>query len=68
VSAPARTLIKDCWAADADDRPTLAEIVDRLAEVQFKVTADVNSEKVAAFVKRIEDWEKQNGRGQKYEL
>jgi hypothetical protein len=63
VSAPARTLIKDCWAADADNRPTFAEIVDRLGGMQFKVTADVNSAKVAAFVNRIEDWEKQNSRG-----
>jgi hypothetical protein len=34
--------------------------VDRLADMQFKVTAHVNSAKVAEFVKRIEDWEKQN--------
>jgi serine/threonine protein kinase len=63
VSAPARTLIKDCWAADPDNRPTFAEIVDRLAEMQFKVMAQVNSGKIAAFVKQIEDWEKQNSRG-----
>jgi hypothetical protein len=36
--------------------------VDRLAEMQFKVTTYVNSAKVAAFVKRIEDWEKESGR------
>jgi serine/threonine protein kinase len=62
VLAPARALIEDCWAADPDDRPTFAEIVDRLSEMQFKVTTHVNPGKVAAFVKRIEDWEKQNGR------
>jgi hypothetical protein len=62
VSAPARTLIKDCWAADADNRPTFAEIVDRLAEMRFKVIADVNSGKLAEFVKRIEEWEKQDSR------
>jgi TPR repeat protein len=54
---PARALIEDCWAADPDDRPTFEEIVDRLAEMEFKVTADVNSAKVAAFVKRIEEQE-----------
>jgi serine/threonine protein kinase len=60
VLAPARALIEDCWAADPDDRPTFEEIIDRLSEMQFKVTADVNSVKVAEFVKRIEDWEKRN--------
>jgi serine/threonine protein kinase len=58
VVAPARVLIEDCWAAD--DRPTFEEIADRLAEMQFKMTAHVNSAKVAEFVKRVEDWEKQN--------
>jgi hypothetical protein len=36
--------------------------VDHLAEMEFKVTAHVNSAKVAKFVKKIEDWEKQNCR------
>jgi serine/threonine protein kinase len=57
VLPPARALIEDCWAAEPDDRPTFAEIVERLAEIDFRVAADVNSAKVAAFVKRIEDWE-----------
>jgi serine/threonine protein kinase len=61
VLTPARALIEDCWAADPDDRPTFEEIVDWLAEMQFRVTADVNSAKLAEFVKNIEDWEKQNG-------
>jgi hypothetical protein len=30
--------------------------------MRFKVTAHVNSGKVAEFVKKIEDWEKRNGR------
>jgi serine/threonine protein kinase len=47
VIAPARAMIEDCWAADLDDRPTFKEIVDRLAEMQFKVTPHVNSEKMA---------------------
>jgi serine/threonine protein kinase len=57
VLPPARALIEDCWAADPDDRPTFEEIVERLAEIDFRVIADVDSAKVAAFVKRIEDWE-----------
>jgi serine/threonine protein kinase len=52
-----RALIEDCWATDPDNRPTFKGIVDRLAEMAFKVTADVNSAKIAAFVKRIEEWE-----------
>jgi hypothetical protein len=60
VLAPARALIENCWAADPDDRPTFEEIVDRLADMEFKVTAHVNSAKVAKFVKKIEDLEKQN--------
>jgi serine/threonine protein kinase len=60
VPAPARELIENCWATDPDDRPTFEEIVDRLAEMQFRVTACVNSAKVAEFVKRIKDWEKHN--------
>jgi hypothetical protein len=57
ASVPPRTraLIEDCWAADPDNRPTFEEIVDRLGEMAFKVTADVNSAKIAAFVKKIED-------------
>jgi hypothetical protein len=31
--------------------------VDRLAAIDFKVIVGVNSAKVAAFVKRTEDWE-----------
>jgi serine/threonine protein kinase len=53
----ARGLIEDCWAANPDDRPTFAEIVDRLAWMEFKVTADVNSAKVAMLMIRIDDWE-----------
>jgi hypothetical protein len=49
-----RALIQDCWEADPDDRPTFEEIMDRLAEMEFKVTADVNSVKVVGFVKGIE--------------
>jgi TPR repeat protein len=42
-----RALIQDCWATDPDDQPTFEKIVDQLAEMEFKVTADVNSAKVA---------------------
>jgi hypothetical protein len=52
-----RALIEGCWETDPDDRPTFEEIVDRLAEMNFRVIANVNSAKVAAFVKGIEEWE-----------
>jgi serine/threonine protein kinase len=60
VLPPARELIADCWEADPDDRPTFEEIVDRLEEMRWKVTANVDSVKVAKFVKRIEEWENEN--------
>jgi serine/threonine protein kinase len=56
----ARTLIEKCWAVDPDDRPTFTEIVEWLAEIESKVSADVNSVKVIEFVMRIEEWECQN--------
>jgi hypothetical protein len=40
----------------------LFKVVDPRVDIQFGVKADVNSAKVAEFVERIEDWEKQNGR------
>jgi serine/threonine protein kinase len=57
VLPPARELMDACWEADPDDRPTFEEIVDRLEEIRWKVTANVDSVKVAKFVKRIEEWE-----------
>jgi hypothetical protein len=60
VRPPVRALIADCWAEDPDDRPTFAQIAERLADMKFKMTAGVDSAKVANFVRRIEEWEKQN--------
>jgi serine/threonine protein kinase len=53
----AREMITDCWAAEFDDRPTFAVIVDRLREMEFKVMANVNSANLAGFVEKIEEWE-----------
>jgi serine/threonine protein kinase len=60
VLPSARELIEDCWAVDPDDRPSFEEIVDRLAEMKFKVFWNVNSLKLLAFVKEIDEWEKCN--------
>jgi serine/threonine protein kinase len=57
VPPPVRALIEDCLEFEPDDRPTFGEIADRLAEMKFKVTAGVNSAKVARFVRGIEEWE-----------
>jgi TPR repeat protein len=57
VGSSTRELINDCWAEDPDDRPSFEEIVERLREIDFKLTADVNSKKLAEFVERIEERE-----------
>jgi serine/threonine protein kinase len=57
VLPAARALIGDCWETEPGDRPTFDEIVGRLLDMKFGVTADVNSAKVAEFVKRIKGWE-----------
>jgi hypothetical protein len=51
-----RTLVENCWATNPDDRTTFEEIVDRLAEMEFKLTTDVNCGKVVLFVRMIESW------------
>jgi hypothetical protein len=53
----ARAVILDCWAENPDDRPSFGEILERLIVMDAKVTADVNSKKVSAFFKKIEEWE-----------
>jgi serine/threonine protein kinase len=52
-----RVLIAHCWAHEPGDRPTFDEIVDRLKEMEFKLTANVNSAKLKKFVQGIEEWE-----------
>jgi serine/threonine protein kinase len=55
IHAPARELITDCWAINPAERPSFEEIVDRLKEMKFKVTENVNSRKLSRFVERIEE-------------
>jgi serine/threonine protein kinase len=54
VSQAARKLIHECWAGHPDDRPSFEEIVESLEAMEFKLTAGVDSAKVAAFVRKIE--------------
>jgi hypothetical protein len=62
--APARALIEDCWEDDLDDRPTFEEIVDWLAEMQFRVPGDVNSAKVAEFGRESKSWTSRTARNE----
>jgi serine/threonine protein kinase len=55
-----RELITDCLSQEPGKRPSFEEIVDRLVEANFKLTANVNSVKLSKFVKNIESWESQN--------
>jgi serine/threonine protein kinase len=50
-------LIRDCWAIDYSERPSFNDILDRLKEMRFKLLAKVNSSKLIAFVKEIEECE-----------
>jgi hypothetical protein len=60
VLPTARALIEDCWADDPDDRLTFDEIVDRLKEMEFKLTGNVKPAKLLKFVEGIEEWERRN--------
>jgi serine/threonine protein kinase len=60
VLPSARELITECWEKEPGDRPSFDEIVDRLKEMKFKVMQNVNSWKLSAFVKEIEEWEARN--------
>jgi serine/threonine protein kinase len=60
VLPSASEIITDCWAEEPGDRPCFEDIVDRLKEMKFKVMRNVNSSKITAFVKEIEEWESHN--------
>jgi serine/threonine protein kinase len=60
VVPSARKLITDCWGKEPSDRLSFEEIVDRLKNIKFKVMPNVNSQKLRAFVKEIEELEKRN--------
>jgi hypothetical protein len=51
----ARKLIAKCWESDRADWPSFEEIVERLADMEFRVRENVYSAKLALFVKKIED-------------
>jgi serine/threonine protein kinase len=60
VRPSVRKLITDCWAEEPGDRPPFDDIVDWLKAKKFKVIRNVNSLKIAEFVKEIEEIEGRN--------
>jgi serine/threonine protein kinase len=60
VLPSAQELITDCWAKEPGSRLSFEEIVDRLKTMKFKVMPNVNSQKLLAFVKKIEEFEERN--------
>jgi TPR repeat protein len=55
-----RQLINQCWEEKPENRPSFEEIVERLKKIKFKVMENVNSAKLAEFVKKIEEFERKN--------
>jgi serine/threonine-protein kinase len=53
VVPPMVDLIGACWANDSLERPTFNDILLELEEIEYRVTATVNSARVAAFVRQI---------------
>jgi serine/threonine protein kinase len=51
-------LILECWSFVVAERPTFDDIVRRFDEMDFKITANVKSRKVRAFLDHIEAQEK----------
>jgi TPR repeat protein len=60
IRSDVRKLIADCWSREIADRPSFNQILDRLKEMKFKLTVNVNSSKLFKFVKEIQDWEARN--------
>jgi serine/threonine protein kinase len=58
VHRKVRRLICDCWKQKPDKRPSFEEILERLDEMDFRITAGVNSAKIRRFVKAVRDREK----------
>jgi serine/threonine protein kinase len=53
-------LIQDCCAPNYRERLCFSGILDRLEEMRFKLIRRVNSSKLTAFVKEIQEWEANN--------
>jgi hypothetical protein len=60
VISSIQVLITDCWAQEPSDRSTFETIVERLAEIRFKLISNVNSTKLSTFIKMIDEWKTRN--------
>jgi hypothetical protein len=47
-------LIRSCWDADPDNRPTFPEIFRQLRESEFKIFSDVDKEAVGQFLQSLQ--------------
>jgi serine/threonine protein kinase len=61
VNKEIRRLIGDCWKQKADKRPSFEDILERLEEMDFKITTGVSSVKVRRFVAAVKGREKALG-------
>jgi serine/threonine protein kinase len=61
VGREVRELIGECWEENPARRPSFAEILERLDEMDFKIIAGVDSGKVRRFVRAVKDREKAIG-------
>jgi serine/threonine protein kinase len=52
-----KELISDCLACNYRERLCFSGILDRLEEMRFKIIPRVNSSKLTAFVREIQEWE-----------
>jgi serine/threonine protein kinase len=54
MSEHTKWLISNCWAQNADDRPSFSAILAELKRIDFKILPDVDSSRVQEFVSEIE--------------
>jgi hypothetical protein len=58
VNPDVRTLIRDCWAQDLNERPTVGNDLSRMDRIDFQITPGVKSLKVRRFANAVKAQEK----------
>jgi hypothetical protein len=61
IGREVKRLISDCWKPEPHKRPSFPEILERLEEMDFRITAGVNPAKVRRFVTAVNVREKELG-------
>jgi serine/threonine protein kinase len=61
VGEEVKRLIGDCWKQKPGKRPSFEDILERLEEMDFRITAGVDSAKVGRFVRAVKTREKELG-------